>query len=542
MHILANRKNAMPGRRDLLRWTSAGLILRTPVAALFWCAGAKGQALAQEGAGKAATGKGGDGNVPVMTFRADTVAGLAEGLASKAYKFVRPDLPASLAAITPLQAEKIRFRPERRIWQDGSPGFVLEPIHRSRLYPAMVPVFLVEKGAAAQLPFRPGDFDYGGAKLPAISADAGIAGIRILYRNGGGTADEVARFYGPDLFQAIGRNQTFGLAARPVIVRTENDKGEERVELRAIWVERPAPADSQIVLHGLLDAPSFAGALRMTVRPGAATITDSEITIFPRRNIARIGIAGMAASHFTNGLGPRVIEDVRPAAHEASGLEMHSGANEWIWRPVINPARLQVSAFTDPDVQGFGFLQRNRQFVNFLDDRAKWHRRPSLWVKPIGTWGPGQVTLFEVPSRSAANKNVLAYWHPKESVKAGQRTRFVYRQFWSWTPPEQPPLAIVTRSRRGKLPREKAAPAQRVLVGFSGANLFADGKLRNIAIAAGAGKAKVLATRLFAAPDAKSVFAVMDFDPGSEQLAELRLQLRIGDAPASETWLFRWTP
>ncbi|MEE7475774.1 hypothetical protein MHIMP23_05120 [Methylobacterium hispanicum] len=33
-----------------------------------------------------------------------------------------------------------------------------------------------------------------------------------------------------------------------------------------------------------------------------------------------------------------------------------------------------------------------------------------------------------------------------------------------------------------------------------------------------------------------------ELDPGSERASELRLQLRRGDRPVSETWLYRWTP
>ena len=32
-----------------------------------------------------------------------------------------------------------------------------------------------------------------------------------------------------------------------------------------------------------------------------------------------------------------------------------------------------------------------------------------------------------------------------------------------------------------------------------------------------------------------------ELDPGSEELSELRMRLRSGGKPASETWLYRWT-
>ena len=32
-----------------------------------------------------------------------------------------------------------------------------------------------------------------------------------------------------------------------------------------------------------------------------------------------------------------------------------------------------------------------------------------------------------------------------------------------------------------------------------------------------------------------------DLDPGSEELIELRMRLRLNGEPASETWIYRWT-
>jgi hypothetical protein len=47
-------------------------------------------------------------------------------------------------------------------------------------------------------------------------------------------------------------------------------------------------------------------------------------------------------------LGPAaVIDDFRPAVHDSDVLVIDNGAGERLWRPLANPARVQLSAFVD---------------------------------------------------------------------------------------------------------------------------------------------------------------------------------------------------
>jgi glucans biosynthesis protein len=67
---------------------------------------------------------------------------------------------------------------------------------------------------------------------------------------------------------------------------------------------------------------------------------------------------------------------------------MLAGNGEWIWRPLNNPKHLAVSSYAMENPQGFGLLQRGRQFSRFedIDDR---YERPSAWITPKGDWGKG---------------------------------------------------------------------------------------------------------------------------------------------------------
>ena len=103
---------------------------------------------------------------------------------------------------------------------------------------------------------------------------------------------------------------------------------------------------------------------------------------------------------------------------------------EWLWRPLSNHKTLQVSAFIDQSPRGFGLMQRKRNYRDFLDLESRYERRPSLWVEPIGDWGPGDVELYEIPTALETNDNIVAFWQPKEPLKQGQSYSYVYRLHW----------------------------------------------------------------------------------------------------------------
>ena len=236
------------------------------------------------------------------------------------------------------------------------------------------------------------------------------------------------------------------------------------------------------------------------------------------------------------GLDQSKTDDIRPNVYEIGGLQMLTGAGEWIWRPVANRDTLQISAFVDENPRGFGLLQRNRSFSMFQDDDQHWELRPSLWIEPIGDWGEGQVQLLEIPTASENNGNIIAFWRPKAGLAEGESQSFAYRQFWCWTPPARPTLAVCTGARMGK-----AGKLWRFALEFSG-DLLAnatDAAQTKVNMAANPGQ--IVASRSFASAERKTLRVVFDLDPGSEAYSELRVVLEFAGRPASETWLYRWT-
>ena len=61
----------------------------------------------------------------------------------------------------------------------------------------------------------------------------------------------------------------------------------------------------------------------------------------------------------------RVADDFRPEVHDLDGLALWTGANEWIWRPLVNSPYVRVNSFFDENPRGFGLLQRDRNFDHF---------------------------------------------------------------------------------------------------------------------------------------------------------------------------------
>ena len=217
---------------------------------------------------------------------------------------------------------------------------------------------------------------------------------------------------------------------------------------------------------------------------------------------------------------------------------MLTGAGEWIYRPVSNPATLQVSSFMDENPRGFGFVQRERDAAAFQDDDQRFELRPSIWTEPLGEWGAGSVQLIEIPSDSELNDNIIAYWRPRQPLAAGSETSIAYRQAWCWQPPEKPALAIATRTRqgRGSQPRRR-----RFLVDFSGDKLGDAAQVAAIRAAVSTSQGAIHNVRLWPYPERKLMRVGFEVDPGAESLCELRLVLQAGGQPVSETWLDRWT-
>jgi periplasmic glucans biosynthesis protein len=496
---------------------------------------ALGGALAAVGA---RAGLGSAGAEPLgqpVPFAADTVLKAAAQLAAAPFKAPDAPLPSLFSGLNFDQYASIRRVPGSAIWADDKVGFSLEPLHRGFVYTTPIAINIVENGLSQRVIYEAADFDFGKLQPPAAMGDLGFSGLRILTASDQGFQD-AAIFQGASFYRSRAKGQNFGVTARGLAIRTGDEPGEEFPLFREFWIEKPAPATNTLTMYALLDSASMTGAYRFTIRPMETTIIDTEMTLIARVATDKFGVGAMAAAYLFSGLDHRRPDDWRAGVYEATGLQILSGKGEWLWRPVSNRETLQISAFADLNPRGFGLLQRSRTFDAFFDDEGRWELCPTLWIEPIGDWGDGDLRLLEIPAASENNANIIAQWRPKAAMAAGASQALAYRQFWCWTPPSRPPLAVCTSSRSGKI-----GARQRFTVEMTG-DAFADPQKAASATAdIQANPGKIASFRLYPYKDRRSVRVVFDLEPGSEPFSELRLTLNVDNQPASETWLYRWT-
>jgi glucans biosynthesis protein len=227
-------------------------------------------------------------------------------------------------------------------------------------------------------------------------------------------------------------------------------------------------------------------------------------------------------------------DDYRNAVHDSDGLQILNGRGERLWRPLANPRTLQVSAFLDENPQGFGLLQRKREFAEYQDAEAQYDRRPSLWIEPSSQWGPGHVELVEIPSPREVNDNIVAYWQPATPIAVGQTGEFSYRLRFTAEPLDES-LARVVATRVGE--SQNTEGQRSFVVDFKGVGDIPDNLVPEVSSSAG----EVFAPRGYVVPQTGVYRVAFELAPGREDIVELRTVLNSNGKPWAETWLYRWS-
>ena len=470
-------------------------------------------------------------------FSAADVLEMAERLAQEPYVDRQDEIPQAVRDLTYDQYRDVRVRPEAGIKLNPAGTFALDTMPAGFVYNQPVAVFLVEDGRVREVKSTPETYAIGAEAAEALAGvDVPFSGIRLRHPiNTPGVLDEIAVFQGATYFRAVGRGNWYGVSARGLAIDTGEPSGEEFPVFRAFWVETVPDEGVAVVVHALLDSPSTTGAYRFTVRPGEVTTTDVELTLFPRTEIANVGFAPFSSMFLFDAINRSDFFDYREAVHDSDGLSIQTGAGEWIWRPLDNPQTLQVSAFQDSSPRGFGLIQRKRDFADFEDGEARYHLRPSVWVEPIGDWGQGSVTLFEIPSRKETNDNAVAYWRPQRIPVPGEPFQITYRVHWGTDPAERPPGPTVVATRVGQ-----TFDGERIQFVVDYALEGADPDSVEFEIEGSGGTVGDLAS--YPIPTPGTLRVAFAFEPGDSDLAEFRLRAHTGSGVPGESWFFRWTP
>ena len=262
----------------------------------------------------------------------------------------------------------------------------------------------------------------------------------------------------------------YGLSARGLAIDTVEPSGEEFPAFIEFWLVEPAADATHLVLYALLDSRSVSGAYRFDIAPGVETTVEVDARLFPRRPVAKLGIAPLTSMFFFGENTARHFDDFRPEVHDSDGLLLHFDTGEWLWRPLDNPPRVNVSSFTMRNPRGFGLVQRDRDFADYQDIETRSELRPSAWVGPRGDWGDGHVELVEIPTASELNDNIVAFWVPDEPLRPGRPASFAYALSWYGDDPTRPPggRVVATRRDRGTVPN-----GYRFVIDFDGDRLRA---------------------------------------------------------------------
>lgn len=482
---------------------------------------------------------------PKLKFEYDDVVRRARELSTATYDPVPPALPDGLNHLDFDAWRDIRFRADKAFLNFPGSMYRLQLFHLGHLYRWPVTVNIVKDGMATPIPYAANLFDYGRTKFSAqMPINLGFAGFRLHFPiNAPNVYDEVIAFLGASYFRFLGRGQRYGMSARGLAVDAGSSK-EEFPVFREFWIETPAPNTSRITIYALLDSAAATGAYRFDLYPGADSALETTVTLFPRKQDVKFGLAPLTSMFFVGENDHRIVDDFRRELHDSDGLVLHSSTGEWIWRPLRNPSQLEVSSFIDRDVRGFGLLQRDRDFDHYQDLDLAYELRPSYFVEPRGSWGDGRVELTELPTQDEAHDNIVAAFVPKDAPAAGKA--FGYRitaslSFARLSPNGRVVNTFHTAAAALGSPDPVPPGSRRFIIDFAGGDLAyyaQDPKLVEVVPTTTQGKI----LRSFVVPNAhvNGFRAIIDVELQPKQSTDLRAFLRAGTQALTETWTYPW--
>ncbi|MCG8440200.1 MAG: glucan biosynthesis protein, partial [Caulobacterales bacterium] len=457
------------------------------------------------------------------------------------------DIPDALSTLSYDGYRRIEFRREAALWRGEARGFQAQLFHRGSIFSAPARLWEIADGIAEPIAYDGTRFRLHEPALAGVAdglgADVEHAGFRLLFPlNRPDKHDELIAFLGATYFRALGRGDVYGLSARGLAINTAGPEGEEFPAFTQFWLERPAPDARSARVLALMESRSATGAYAFEIAPGVRSVVDVTAVIHTRRRIARLGIAPLTSMYAFGENDRAGVDDFRPEAHDSDGLQIRTGQGEWIWRPLSNPSRLQISSFFDHSPAGFGLMQRDRAFESYQDPEALYERRPSAWVEPLGDWGPGAVQLVEIPSPYETQDNIVAMWAPEGGAPAGEEIALRYRIHWGADAPVAPDAGRVVATRTGRLlGRRDDASLRKFVVDFDGGllpHIPADRPLTAEVHVDGGALVFSHVTRL---PESAAWRAFFDVRRTRREPVELRCFLKLDDAALTETWSYQWS-
>jgi len=490
----------------------------------------------------------------------DYVAGLALARAQHAFHSPSANLPAILNQ-TNLDYDKyrvIRFIPGKALWTEDDLPFRVEFFHPGYIFHEPVQINEFTPGYTQRIPFVEDFFDYGNLKIKnKIPNDVGYAGFKVVYPlNKPNVFDDLAVFQGASYFRILGQGQSYGLSARGLALNCGETgvANEEFPIFTDWWLGKPAKNATNLVLYGILDSVSCAGAYEFNIRPGQTTTVDADAVVYFREPsmilqnglnippIKTVGMAPLTSSYWFGKTTEYKPDDYRSEVHDSDGLMMEMSNGERLWRPLNNPRELRHQIFGAPNIRGFGLMQRERNFTAYQDLFTDHQDEPSVWVEPRGTnWADGDVHLVELNGPTEDWDNIVTFWSPKTAPRPLQPWRFSYTLYWTreidrkFSPPDK-----VVATRVGI---SKGSDAREIMIDFAGPNLNKIAPTNPpVAIVNCSPNAAIVANQVVWNPFEKTWRAVLKMQPSTNSTpVDLRCTLQQNKKPIGETWIYQWT-
>lgn len=471
--------------------------------------------------------------------------------ATESYEQDDHGLNSKLKEIDYTTYRSIRFKPEQSLWH-GENDYELQFFHPGFLYEYPVTIHTIgESNKPERLAFNSDMFNYDGSAsgLAGLTDEkSGFAGFRVHYPiKNEEYKDEFAVFLGASYFRLVGKNQVYGISARGLAIDTALAKGEEFPHFTEFWIIEPSKG-KPITIYARLESPSVAGAYKFVIQPDVDTSVKVESWLFARDDVNKLGIAPFTSMFLYGENTEKRHDDYRPEVHDSDGVLMVTHADEEIWRPLTNPARLQVTSLSDANPKGFGMLQRDGKWDNYLDAEANYHLRPGLWVTPEAGFEKGRLEVVEIPTKSEIHDNIVAFWTPEKPFKAGESLYFAYELKTVEQNPFVSELASVVRTRQGKavLPGDEfkddaLSTTRQFSVDFSAPSDTAfDNKSMKLVVQGTNGT--ISRQRLYPVADGQEWRATFFVKPKEKQTVDMRAYIEKDGKRVSEVWNYVYQP
>lgn len=478
---------------------------------------------------------------PAPTF--ERIKEMARDLAVAPYKDTRVPLSKTLETLSYDQTRDIRFNVKESVWRREHLPFQLQFFHPGGGQRDQIDMHLVDGENVKDFPFDRDLFDYGKNDLSWFDL-RGIkySGFRVHYPlNTTEYLDELIVFQGASYFRALPKGLIYGLSARAVAINCASDRPEEFPRFQDFWVVRPDREGRSLQMYALLDGPSVAGAASFLVEPGVETVMHMRIALYARTNLVNYGIAPLTSMYWFGKNNARRFDDFRPEVHDSDGLLIHNSRNEWVWRALENTGPLRLSVFSDRDPKGFGLIQRERNFACYQDLETMYHRRPSAWIRPVGSWGEGAVRLVEIGTWNEFHDNVVAYWQPARELQPGECAEFAYDLVWYEENANLPATGRLVSMRSGHPLKENGS--RKFVLDFTWPALAREGNSIKPEVLVSADGGKLSGQSDEFNPYDRTWRVAFDVTPDKPgQSVEMRALVRKEGVPCTETWSYRWMP